>query len=41
MATTAGIAAAVALIGAVIAVALLPARERSPRPALALEPAAA
>ena len=41
MATTAGIAAAVALIGAIIAAALLPARARSTRPAMALEPAAA
>jgi hypothetical protein len=41
MSTTAGIAAAIAMVGAVIALAFLPARARSEDPGLVPEPAMA
>src|SRR5919198_833623 len=41
MSTTAGIAAAIAIVGAVVAAAFLPARAKAPRPTLAAEAAAA
>ena len=41
MSTTAGIAAAIAIVGAVVAAAFLPARAKAPRPTLVAEAAAA